>query len=89
MQEMNYEAITSYFNVIRNQNTTTWFYCCNRVSKTLPDGSVINFSEYGWNTSDQVIVDELCPWHQRFPINRPPFSSKFDGPIKHRLIKLN
>jgi putative sugar O-methyltransferase len=89
MQEMNYEAISGYFDAFRNQDIETWFYCCNRVSKTLPDGSVINFSEYGWDTSDQIIIDELCPWHQRFPINRPPFSRKFDGPHHHRLIKLN
>ncbi len=88
MQEMNYEQISSYFNAIRNQDIDCWFYCCNRVSKTLPDGSVINFSEYGWDDSDQIIFDELCPWQQRFPINWPPFSKKFDGPIKHRLIKL-
>jgi hypothetical protein len=89
MQEMNYESITNYFNAIRNQDIDTWFYCCNRISKTLPDGLVVNFSEYGWIDSDQIIVDELCPWHQNFPINRPPFSKNFDGPIKHRLIKLS
>jgi hypothetical protein len=89
MQEMNYEVISGYFKAFRNQDTTTWFYCCNRVSKILPDGSVINFSEYGWLDSDQILIDELCPWHQRFPINRPPFSRKFDGPHRHRLIKLN
>jgi len=89
MQEMNYEVISGYFDAFRNQDIETWFYCCNRVSKTFPDGSVINFSEYGWDTSDQIIIDELCPWHQHFPINRPPFSRNFDGPIRHRLIKLN
>jgi hypothetical protein len=88
MQEMNYEEISSYFNAIRNQGIDSWFYCCNRVSKTLPDGSVINFSEYGWDDNDEIIIDELCPWQQSFPINWPPFSKKFDGPIKHRLIKL-
>jgi hypothetical protein len=88
MQEMNYEEISSYFNAIRNQDIDSWFYCCNRVSKTLPDGSVINFSEYGWDDNDEIIIDELCPWQQSFPINWPPFSKKFDGPIKHRLIKL-
>ncbi len=88
MQEMNSEDIRSYFKLIRKQNSETYFYCCNRISKELPDNSLINFSEYGWLDKDIIIFDELCPWHQEFPINRPPFTRKFDGPIQHRLIKL-
>lgn len=86
MQEMDPTTIGHYFSIIRSQKEETFFYCCNRVSKSLPDGSIIEFDEYDWKGTDQVIVDELCPWHQRFPINRPPFTKLFDGPIQHRLI---
>lgn len=89
MQEMNPQTISNYFNVIRDQVSDTYFYCCNRLSKTLPDGEIINFTDYGWSDSDEIIVDELCSWHQRFPVNRPPFSVKFDGQHKHRLIKVS
>lgn len=88
MQEMNYDSISEYFESIRNQNVETWFYCCNRVEKELPDGTLINFADYGWLEDDEIIFDELCPWHQHFPVNKPPFIINFDGPINHRLIRL-
>jgi hypothetical protein len=88
MQEMDLPVINRYFNIIRGQGEAVYFYCCNRVSKTLPDGSVINFEEYGWRDSDEVLIDELCPWHQCFPTNRPPFVKSFDGPTRHRLIRV-
>ncbi len=88
MQEMKLDDVISYFKIIRKQSSETYFYCCNRISKELPDKSIINFSEYGWLDNDMIIFDELCPWHQEFPINRPPFISNFDGPIQHRLIKV-
>ena len=86
MQEMNFKNIEHYFQIIKSNSA--YFYCCNRVSKKLPDNTLINFSEYGWLDKDIIIFDELCPWHQEFPINRPPFTRKFDGRIQHRLIKL-
>jgi len=88
MQEMDYEVIKSYFFMIRNQAKDTWFYCCNRISKKLPDGKTINFFEYPWSKKDFLIVNGLCPWAQRFPINIPPFYRNFDGPHQHRLIKV-
>ena len=89
MQEMDYEVISKYFDAFHNQDIGSYFYCCNRVSKTLPDGAEINFSEYGWvANSDQTLIDELCPWHQNFPVNWPPFYKKFDGPHQHRLVRL-
>ena len=88
MQEMNYVDIKNYFSSIRNQNSETWFYSCNRVSKNLPDGTVIEFDKYGWDEKDISIFDELCPWHQKYPTNKPPFFVKFDGPIRHKLIKV-
>ena len=87
MQEMRYEDINSYFMMMRKQKKETWFYCCNRISKKLPDGDIINFSQYPWSADDKVIIDGLCPWAQGFPRNIPPFFQKMDGPIHHRLIK--
>ena len=88
MQEMNYDDIKSYFNLMRKQETEAYFYCCNRVSKTLPDNRLIKFSEYSWHEKDIIIFDELCSWHQKYPINRPPFFRRFDGQHQHRLIKI-
>ena len=89
MMEMRYEDINSYFLMMRKQKKDTWFYCCNRISKELPDGEIINFFEYPWSVDDKVIIDGLCPWAQGFPRNIPPFFQKFDGPIYHRLIRFD
>lgn len=88
MQEMNPTVIANYFKLIRSQPQDTLFYCCNRLEKTLPDGTVIRFSDYGWRDDDEILVDELCPWHQTAPKDRPPFVYRFDGPIQHRLVKM-
>jgi hypothetical protein len=85
MQEMNMKTINDYFSLIKSQPHPGYFYCANRISKKLPDGSVINFNEYPWS-SMKVLVDELCPWHQKFPSIKPPFVRKFDGPVQHRLV---
>ena len=87
MQEMDMKQINEYFDLISSQNQGTVFYCCNRISKRLPDDSVINFFKYNWGELE-VLIDELCPWHQKFPIIRPPFIRNFDGPIQHRLVKV-
>ena len=89
MQEMDYKEISSYFKIIRNQTSDTWFYCSNRISKKLPDGNIINFTDYGWSKDDLIIFNELCPWNQKFPVNIPPFIKEFDGQIQHRLIKVS
>lgn len=85
MQEMNMKAINDYFSLFKSQSHPIYFYCANRISKKLPDGSVINFNEYPWNGM-KVLADELCPWHQKFPSIKPPFVRKFDGPVQHRLV---
>jgi hypothetical protein len=89
MQEMDHQDIQKYFALIRCQAQDTYFYCCNRISKTLPDGATLKFDDYGWQASDSVLFDELYPWHQHFPVSRPPFLRPFDGPIKHRLVKVS
>ena len=86
MQEMDPPVIAGYFTSLRNTpNPNTPFYCCNRVTKTLPDGTVVRFDDYPWRTDDSVLVDELCPWLQFSYRFRPPFSIPYDGPTRHRL----
>lgn len=89
MQEMDIRVINSYFELIRSQNLKkNYFYCCNRVSKELPDGTVVSFDDYPWLETDKVVFDEVCDWYSEFPISRPPFVKKFDGKHKHRLIEI-
>jgi hypothetical protein len=88
MQEMNTSVIGNYFKIMRSGKGERYFYCCNRLEKTLPDGSVIRFDAYPWDRNDEVFLDELCPWYQKFPILQPPFWKSFDGPIQHRFVKL-
>jgi len=87
MQEMNYSQSQEYFKIIQNQAPGTMFYCCNRESKKLPDGSIIEFKNYPWGEL-KILLKEHCPWHQEFPMNRPPFNGKFDGPTLHSLVKV-
>jgi hypothetical protein len=91
MQEMDLSVITTYFDDMRviASRRKLFFYCCNREEKILPDGAVIRFSEYPWCTSDQVIVDELCPWHQQYYTAMPPFFRSYDGLHRHRLVTFN
>ena len=86
MAEMTLNTVHDYFKIFRSQKSDSYFYCCNRLSKQHPDGYVCNFADYGWLESDHVLLDELCPWHQKAPRNRPPFYYRFDGPIQHKLI---
>ena len=86
MQEMDPPEIARYFDIVRSSPRGAWFYCCNRESKTLPDGTVASFDAYPWG-DQTVLVDELCPWHQDFYAFRPPFYRPFDGPIRHRLVR--
>ena len=88
MQEMNPRQIEDYFNLIKIQNKGTYFYCCNRLTKTLPDGTIINFEEYPWG-SFKTLIDEICPWYQKYPSSRFPFVRNFDGPIQHRLVQIH
>lgn len=88
-QEMNHKTISQYFKFIRSPKNSGLLYLCNRESKILPDSSEIKFENYGWDKNDQFIFDELCPWYQNFPSLRPPFIHKFDGPMRHSLVKLS
>lgn len=83
MQEMNPDVIDDYFRMIRARSK--FFYCCNRIEKRLPDGTVTRFHDYPWFGT--VLLDELCPWHREFYSPIPPFWRPYDGPIQHRLIR--
>lgn len=91
MQEMDMSIIEKYFYYLRTIATEKeiFFYCNNREIKVLPDGSVIRFSEFPWSVNDDILVDELCPWHQKYYSLTPPFYHKFDGSVRHRLVRLS
>jgi hypothetical protein len=87
MQEMDPSVISAYFTDLRRSisDQPLHFYCCNRLEKHLPDGTVTRFLEYPWLVDDQTKADELCPWHQQYYSFKPPFFRPYDGPIQHRL----
>lgn len=88
MQEMNPSTVAEYFQLMRESSSpSTYFYCCNRIEKKLPDGTIVRFLEYPWSSSE-IIFDELCPWYQKYPVSLPPFWRSFDGEIQHRLVRL-
>lgn len=91
MQEMDPPVIEAYFEDMRAVSAAKrlHFYCCNREEKRLPDGTVTKFADYPWRDSDQVLVDEQCPWHQQYYVTRPPFYRNYDGPIRHRLVRMS
>ena len=90
MQEMDPPVIADYFANLRTAaaRKSLHFYCCNRVEKSLPDSTIVRFSAYPWNEADEILIDELCPWHQQYYSARAPFYHPYDGPIWHRLARL-
>lgn len=88
-QEMDMDVIDNYFKYIYNQTTPFYFYLCNREAKQLPDGSLISFKKYKFNNQDEILADELCPWHNDFYTFKPPFFREYDGPTRHQLRKIN
>jgi hypothetical protein len=99
MQEMAPSVVAEYFRLMRRWKVSL-FYCCNREHKKLVGGEISDFHSYPWRPTDIHLVDELCPWHQWFVGRsvqtdgprvwrfRVPFSNYFDGPIRHRLTRL-
>jgi putative sugar O-methyltransferase len=85
MQEMNNDVIRNYFSFIKNNpSEISYFYCCNRKEKRLPDGEVTKILEYPWEEF-KVLHKEACPWYQKYPVGHPPFWKCFDGEILHFL----
>ena len=91
MQEMDPPVIAAYFDDFRSMASQRklMFYCCNREEKYLPDGTITRFSDYPWASGDQILADELCPWHQQYYSFKPPFFRPYDGPIRHRLAVMS
>ena len=88
MQEMNNSTITDYFNIFRNNISQPFFYCCNRMSKKLKDGSIINFDNYPWHIKDKIIFEEECKWYTKYPTYFPFYWKPFNGKLKHKLVKI-
>lgn len=91
MQEMNPPVIAAYFSDMRRvaENRSVYFYCANREKKILPDGTIAEFLRYPWIESDEIIIDELCPWHQYCYTFLPPAYKNYDGPHRHRLVRIS
>ncbi len=91
MQEMNPRNILEYFNDLRRPVSCgpLYFYCSNRQEKYLPDGTITRFLEYSWLPEDQILIDELAPWHQEYYSFKPSLFRNYDGPIQHRLAVLS
>jgi hypothetical protein len=87
MQEMNKAIVDKYFEYMRTSIAKNiYFYCCNRVLKSLPDGEEIIFDNYHWN--DCTVFKEREPkWYQYYPSQTPPFWKPFDGRFKEKVIK--
>lgn len=99
MQEMDMKVVSRYFCLMR-ENKTKAFYCCNRLEKQMPGGEVSSFMHYPWFPSDNILIDELCPWHTWFlgygdspnvklfglPL---PLVHRYDGPHWHRFALLS
>ena len=84
-QEISMKNIQTYFDIIKSNKS--YFYCMNRKHKELPDGEIIEFEKYPWGNPESIIIDELCPWCQRYYGQKFPFIFKLDGVIQHRLVK--
>lgn len=90
MQEMEYPIISKYFDILRSsENSDTYFYNSNRLSKRLQNGDIIEFMSYPWHKDDEILVDEIVPWHKYYYSIIPPFYHKYDGKHHHRLAKLS
>ena len=83
MQEMTHSVIGEYFTTIRASGG--WFYCCNKVSKRLPDGTIVRFDEFPWGSPRWIVGPEQCPWYRRAFSARPPFVTRF-SPTTHALL---
>lgn len=102
MQEMHPDSVRGYFEFLRRRSGPgSRFYCLNRVRKEMPGGEISELSHYPWKDSDQVFLDEICPFYRYFLASqtcrqgpmiagrRLPFVNYFDGPHAHRLVHLS
>jgi len=88
MMEMNPPVTKKYFDVLRQcPRPSTAFYCCNRIKKQLPDGTITQFFDYPWDAEDEILVDGPSPWDRFGYRGRPPFYYR-NQPVHHRLVQL-
>jgi hypothetical protein len=86
--EMDAPVTKMYSDTLRQcPRASTAFYCCNRVEKRLPDGTITRFLEYPWHPDDEILLDQLSPWDRFGYRGRPPFYYK-NNPVHHRLVRL-
>lgn len=85
-QEMPYSEIKKYFKIIK-QNSC-YLYCANRDYKKLYGGEIIRFNKYPFGSGNKII-EEDCKWHKKFYSTKPFFIHRYDGNIRHCLIKYN
>ena len=52
---------------------------------TTPYKGLFRNIHYNFEFDDQILENELCPWHQYFYMKYPPFFKKYDGPTRHQL----
>jgi hypothetical protein len=90
MQEMDHPVTAKYFEdlIFIGRSRKLLFYCCNREEKTLPDDTVTRLEDYPWRAEDQILIDEICPWHRFYYSKRPPFYHPYN-PIRHRLVVIS
>jgi hypothetical protein len=89
MQEMTMATIARYFQFFRaHGRPDNLFYCCNRESKTLPDGEVIAFENYPWSDRDRHLIDGYPRFQKYFIAKTFPYFTLFTGKARHRLTHL-
>jgi hypothetical protein len=92
MQEMPISVIAGYFKLLRSSTADrVVFYCCNKLTKTMPDGEEIRFDAYPWRDNDTIVSEGPCPWSQWIYDKTPPFWHHRSGAsrmIWHRLAIL-
>jgi len=87
-QEMNPSITKQYFYYMNSSSKEkVYLYSCNRIEKTLPDGTITKFQDIPWNCTE-TLFNELPGWYQNYPISKPPFWKPLDGPVIHRLAIL-
>ena len=85
-QEMKNSEVTKYFDIIKNNKSL--LYTSNREYKKLYDGVELVFDNYDWGNGLKILYEE-CPWTKYFYSTKPPFIHKYDGKMKHALVRYN